>query len=123
MRGEFLASRTRLGSGLELVASRLAMTRIGVLLLLLSPADECDADGESNPVERMHESAAAAFPRAGTKQLKRVIHVSLIRLLRLTDEASSQASSAAVRHVADAGQVGSEAIAAGEGTSLSVLTD
>lgn len=73
---------------IELVAERLVMTSGGVLLLLLSPASGCGVDGASNAVEMLRDAAAAAFPRAGSKQVRKLIHVSLLRLVHIPPAAT-----------------------------------
>jgi hypothetical protein len=78
-----LAAQVGGSEGMELVAERVVMTPGGVLLLLLSPGSGCSADGAYNAVERLRDAAGAAFPRAGSKQVRKLIHVSLLRLVRI----------------------------------------
>ena len=75
---------------LTLVAERLLMTRSGVLLLLLRPADGCTANG-SHAVSRLRGAFADAFPVVG-QQPGNLIHVSLLRLLQLPAQGANSAA-------------------------------
>lgn len=77
------------GNLIDLVVDRIVMSSGGVLLVLLAPAEGCGADGVSNAVERMRAAASAAFPDAGRKQAKLLIHSSVLRLIRLPRDISA----------------------------------
>jgi hypothetical protein len=85
----WLASRRFRGAhNVSLIVDRLALTSSGVLLLLLLPAPS-SAGGVC--VSALRAAAAAAFPRAPSKQTRGLIHASLLRIVSLGAATTSHA--------------------------------